>query len=234
VAWTEVNLGPVVKGVEVEPPGLVYLASPPVSGPVIRQEHPTFDGIFTTIGEAGPTSNHAKKGKKYWQVGYRTVSWRAGDPNEDPLVFNLGVERSDGFRLPVRERLKGNQLAVDTSALPDGRYRFRLEASDELANPGAPEVGEGVSSWFVVDNTAPEILLKREGERWAIEVRDLSSLARAQMSRDGGSWQDLLPVDGLLDGSVERFFVEAEEGEHLVVIRAIDRHHNRAVTGVEE
>ncbi len=234
VAWTEVNLGPVVKGVEVEPPGLVYLASPPVSGPVIRQEHPTFDGIFTTVGEAGPTSNHAKKGKKYWQVGYRTVSWTADDPNEDPLVFNLGVERSDGFRLPVRERLKGNQLAVDTSALPDGRYRFRLEASDELANPGAPEVGEGVSPWFVVDNTAPEVLPTREGQRWVIEVRDLSSLARVQMSRDGGSWQDLLPADGLLDGSVERFFVEVEEGAHLVVIRAIDRHHNRAVTGVEE
>ncbi len=234
VAWTEVNLAPVVRGVAVEPPGLVYLASLPVSGPVIRQEHPTFDGIFTTVGEIGPKSNNAKKGKKYWQVGFRTVSWKAGDPNEDPLVFNLEVERSDGFRLPVRKRLKGDQLAVDTSALPDGRFRFRLEASDELANPGAPMAGVGVSPWFVVDNTAPEVGVNREGQRWAIEVRDASSLARVQMSRDGGPWKEILPVDGLLDGPVEHFFVEVEEGAHLVVIRAIDRHHNRRVTGVEE
>lgn len=234
VAWTEINLAPVVKGVDVEPPGLVYLSSPPVSGPVIRQEHPTFDGIFTTVGENGPMSGNAKKGKKYWQVGYRTVNWKVRDANGDPLIFNLEVERSDGFRLPVRKKLKGNQLAVDTSALPDGRYRFRLEASDEVANPGVPMVGEGVSPWFVVDNTAPEVEVTPEGRTWAIEVRDASSLARVQMSRDGSSWKEILPIDGLLDGPVERFEIDAEDGAHLVVIRAIDRHHNRMVAGVEE
>jgi len=144
------------------------------------------------------------------------------------------VERSDGFRIPVRKKIKGNQLALDTSALPDGRYRFRLEASDEVANPGAPMSGEGVSPWFVVDNTAPEVVITAKGQRWAIEVLDGSSLARVQMSRDGSSWEDILPIDGLLDGPVERFEIEVEEGRHLVVIRAIDRHHNRTVAGVEE
>ena len=234
VAWTEINLAPVVKGIDIEPPGLVYLSSPPVSGPVIRQEHPTFDGIFTTVGENGPMSQNAKKGKKYWQVGYRTVSWRVQDANGDPLIFNLEVERSDGFRIPVRKKIKGNQLALDTSALPDGRYRFQLEASDVVANPGAPMSGEGVSPWFVVDNTAPEVVITAKGQRWAIEVLDGSSLARVQMSRDGSSWEDILPIDGLLDGPVERFEIEVEEGRHLVVIRAIDRHHNRTVAGVEE
>jgi len=234
VAWTEINLAPVVKGVDIEPPGVVYLTSPPVSGPVIRQEHPTFDGIFTTVGENGLMSNNAKKGKKYWQVGYRTVSWKVRDANGDPLIFNLEVERSDGIRLPVRKKIKGDQMAIDTSALPDGRYRFRLEASDEVANPGAPMVGEGVSPWFIVDNTAPEVDVTAKGQQWAIEIRDVSSLARVQMSRDGGSWKEILPIDGLLDGSVERFEIEVEEGGHLVVIRAIDRHHNRAVVGVEE
>lgn len=234
VAWTEVNMAPVVNSVEVEAPGLVYLSSPPVNGPVIRQEHPTFNGIFTTSGEPGRTSANAKKGKKYWQVGYRTISWSAVDPNGDPLVFNLEAERSDGFRLQVRERLKGNQLAVDTSALPDGRFRFRLEASDGLANPASPAMGEGISPWFVVDNTAPDVQITREGQRWVIEIRDASPLARIQMSRDGAPWQDILPTDGLLDGPVEHLSIEASEGRHLVIIRAIDRHHNRAVTGVEE
>ncbi len=234
VAWTEVNLAPIVKEVAVEPPGLVYLTSPPVSGPVIRQEHPTFDGIFTTIGESPAMSSKAKKGKKYWQVGYRTVSWKASDPNQDSMLFNLEVERSDGFQLPVRERLKGNQLALDTSALPDGRYRFRLEASDAPANPGAAQVGTGLSPWFVVDNSAPSIGITREGARWEIGVEDGSPLARVQMSRDGDPWQDILPVDKLLDGTTENFSIDAETGRHLLVIRAIDRHHNRAVAGVEE
>ncbi len=234
VAWNEVNLAPVVKGVDVEPPGLVYLSSPPISGPVIRQEHPTFDGIFTTVGETGTLSKNAKKGKKYWQVGYRTVSWKVRDANGDPLIFSLEIERSDGFRLPVRTRLKGNQLAIDTSAIPDGRYRFRLQASDEVANPGAPMLGEGTSPWFIVDNTAPEVVVTAKDQTWAVEVRDESSLARVQFSRDGGPWKEILPTDGILDGPIEAFEIEAEEGPHLLVVRAIDRHHNRAVTGVEE
>jgi hypothetical protein len=54
------------------------------------------------------------------------------------------------------------------------------------------------------------------------------------MSRDGDPWQDILPVDKLLDGTTENFSIDAETGRHLLVIRAIDRHHNRAVAGVEE
>lgn len=234
VAWTEVNQSPVIEAVEVDPPGRVYLSAPPISGPVIHRENPTFEGVFTTVGGDRKAPGNGKNGKPYWQVGFRTVRWEAGDPNEDPLVFDLNLERADGVRLPVRRELEATRISVDTASVPDGRYRFRVEASDRPANPDAPLAATGVSPWFEVDNTGPEIDLERQGDRWAVTIRDASALARVQLSRDGEAWTDLSPADGVLDGRTESFSFDVASGSHLIVVRAIDRHHNRKVVGVDE
>ncbi len=145
------------------------------------------------------------------------------------------MERRDGFRLPVRQRIDGTQLAVDTTALPDGVYRFLLEATDAPQNPGTEMVTEATSRWFTVDNTAPEIELEAGGNGWSVTVRDASSsIASVEWSRDGDRWHQLAPSDGVLDGTVESFAMGREKGRHLVVVRAMDRHHNRATEGVVE
>jgi sugar lactone lactonase YvrE len=236
VALREVNLAPTIGSISVHPPGEVYLAAPPPAGPVIEREHPDFSGIFTVIDEKSGNNNaNSAKGKKYYRVGFRTVSWQANDANQDPLRFELAVERDDGFKLPVREQLKGDQIAIDTTALPDGQYRFRLVASDELQNPGDALTGEGVSRWFAVDNTAPVIALEREDDMWHVTVEDgQSSVARVEWSRDGERWNALAPADGVMDGGTEQFSFPGAEGRHLVVVRAIDLHHNRSTAGVIE
>jgi sugar lactone lactonase YvrE len=237
VALREVNLAPTIDAVRVFEPGVVYLAAPPPAGPVIEREHPDFTGIFTVIDERNPNKNaKSAKGKKYYRVGFRTVAWKAKDANEDPLRFELTVESDGGFDLPVRERLKGTQIAVDTTDLPDGEYRFRVIASDELENPGDSLTGERRSRWFTVDNTPPEITLARQGDRWQVTVTDaLSSVARVEWSRNGERWYALAPADGVMDGVTEEFSFASATGRHLVVVRAIDRHHNRATAGgVEE
>ncbi len=156
VAYREVNLAPRIESVDVEDPGVVYLGAPPPSGPVIERSNPDFSGIFTVIDEREKRDANNAKGKKFWQVGFRTVSWKAEDANEDPLRFELAVERDDGLRLPVRLDVEGTQLAVDTTALPDGIYRFHVTASDELANPGDGLSTSGASRWFVVgDHPGP-------------------------------------------------------------------------------
>ncbi|MCD4748252.1 MAG: hypothetical protein K8R59_02660, partial [Thermoanaerobaculales bacterium] len=185
VAWREINLPPVVDHVNVEAPGVIYLSGPPPVGPVIRRDHPTFEGVFTTFGENRRNSTAAKKGKKYYQVGFRTVNWSAKDPNGDPLLFDLDLERADGLRLPIRRRFEGEQVAVDVTAAPDGRYRFHLSASDAQANPSAALTAEGSSSWFVVDSTSPEIVVHENGDAWAIVVQDNSALAKVEASWDG-------------------------------------------------
>jgi hypothetical protein len=236
VAFREVNLAPRLQSVSVEEPGVVYLAAPPPSGPVIERSHPDFSGIFSVIDEKRK-NNQAKKaqGKKFWRVGFRTVSWKAEDPNQDPLRFELEMERQDGFRLPVRTNVDGTQLAIDTTAVPDGTYRFHVAASDQLGNPGDALSTEEGSRWFVVDNTPPRVNLQQRDGSWQVTVEDArSAVARVEWSRDGERWNALAAADGVLDGTNERFSFPSEEGRHLVVVRAIDRHHNRATAAVVE
>ncbi len=234
VAWKEINQAPVIQAVVVEAPGVVYLSAPPPSGPVIFQAHPTFEGVFTTLGNKPRQSSNGSKGKKYYQVGFRTVSWVAADPNSDAMIFTLEMEREDGFRLPIRSRLEEEQLAIDTTAVPDGRYHFRLTASDAPVNSSGALEDVGLSRWITVDNSPPVIELRPGDDVWIIEVRDASPLAKVEMARDGERWTSLAPADGLLDGPEERFTVAKEPGRHLVVVRAFDRFHNRVVSGVEE
>ena len=235
VAMAEINLPPKIHSISVEDPGVVYLAAPPPSGPVIDAEHPDISGIFTVIDEKNDRQAQSTKGKKYYRVGYRTVSWKAEDSNDDALRFDLSVERRDGFRLPVRDRIDGSQLAVDTTALPDGVYRFLLSATDAPQNPGTAMETAAPSRWFTIDNTPPVIEFEAEGEIWTVRARDASSpIASVEWSRDGDRWHHLAPEDGVLDGVEEAFNMPRESGGHLVVVRAMDRHHNRATEGVVE
>lgn len=235
VAVVEVNLPPRVKELRVEAPGVVYLSAPPPSGPVIEAVHPDLNGIFTVIDDAERKNNGSTKGKKYYRAGFRTVSWEVTDPNKDPLQYRLEVEDRNGFQFEVRERIAGSQLGVDTSAIPDGMYRFRLTASDAPRNPaGALEVTR-VSRWFPIDNSAPSVNLSRRGDAWVVTVRDsLSPIVRAEWSRDGVAWTALAPTDGLLDGREENFEFPAASGRHMVVVRVVDRQHNRATAGAVE
>ncbi len=235
VAVIEVNLPPQIKQLAVEEPGVVYLAAPPPTGPVIEAVHPDVNGIFTVIDDAAPKKNGSTKGKKYYRAGFRTVSWQVSDPNNDPLRYRLEIEDRNGFNFNVREQIAGTQLGVDTHALPDGTYRFRLTATDLPGNPdGSIEVSR-VSRWFTIDNTAPMASLDRTGDLWVVSVKDnLSPIVRAEWSRDGHEWTALAPTDGLLDGREETFEFPAEAGRHMVVVRVVDRQHNRATAGAEE
>lgn len=235
VAYREVNLPPTVTAFDVEEPGVVYLMAPPPSGPVLDADHPDASGIFAVLEENGDSRSKAAKGKKFWRVGYRTAAWDVADPNSDPLRVDLAVEAADGFVLPVRERIEGSQLGVDTTAVPDGRYRFRLAVSDAPGNPGDAATTAAISEWFEVDNTAPAIEIVRAGGSWRVRMRDAgSAIAKAEWSRDGERWEPLAPQDGVLDGPEEAFELAAASGRHLVVVRAFDRHHNRATASVTE
>jgi hypothetical protein len=235
VAVVEVNLPPQIKDLKVEEPGVVYLSAPPPAGPVIEAVHPDVNGIFTVIDDTAKKNNSSTKGKKYYRAGFRTVSWKVSDPNKDPMLFRLEIESWEGFSFEVRERISGTQLGVDTHAMPDGTYRFRLTASDEPRNPEGPLEVSRVSRWFPIDNSPPSVSLDRSGDSWTATVTDaLSPIVRAEWSRDGDEWIALAPADGLLDGREETFEFPAASGRHMVVVRVVDRQHNRATAGAVE
>lgn len=235
VAAVDVNLPPQIAEIVVEEPGVVYLAAPPPSGPVLDAANPDVNGIFTVIDESQTANGSPTKGKKFYRAGWRTVSWQVADANGDPLRFALELESREGFRLPVRERLSVTQLGVDTTAVPDGSFRFLLEASDAPANPAGALTEQRRSRWFTIDNSPPVLRLERRGDAWVATATDaLSPVVRAEWSRDGAPWQPLAPADGLLDGREERFEFPSAAGRHLVVVRVVDRQHNRAAVGAVE
>ncbi len=235
VAYSEINLAPKIKAVWVDQPGVVYLAAPPPTGQFVDVSHPDINGIFTTLTTGGPPSHPMSRGKKYWRVGYRTVLWQATDPNGDPLLFDVSLERRDGFRLPIRTRLEKTQIAIDTTAVPDGWYRFHVTATDAADNPAHPLTSQDVSPWFIVDNTPPRVTLKRTHSAWNVTANDaLSPLELAQWSRDGRRWHALAPADGILDQRHETFTFPAASGHHLIVVRIFDSHHNRAIASAVE
>lgn len=234
LAYRQINLPPEFKEVNVHGPGEVFLKAPPPSDKIVEVQHPDLGGIFTTLDD--DEEKQLSLGKKYYRVGYQTVSWKAEDPNGDPLRFTVEVQRAgDNAFWPVRRELETTTLALDTQALADGMYRFKVTATDAPANPDDPGSNARLSPYFVVDNLPPRISIERHGEVWQVEVEDaLSTLTRVEWNRDADAWHPLAPLDGLLDGRRESFRFAVTGGTHVIAVRAIDDHHNRAIVAMEE
>ncbi len=89
----------------------------------------------------------------------RTFSWHAMDPNEDRLQFRLHYRREgeEDWR-PVAGPTSDPVQTWDTTALADGVYDIRLQASDRAANTEALALqDERILPGIRVDNTAPEL-----------------------------------------------------------------------------
>jgi hypothetical protein len=235
VAYRQINLPPEIKELTVHGPGEIFLKSPPPSDRIIEVEHPDLNGIFTTLDDE-PGDHQGTLGKKYYRVGFQSVSWRVEDPNGDPLQFKLEIARAgtDAW-WRVRDHLETTVVALDTQALADGVYRFRLTATDAPANPAAPATAQALSSWFVVDNTPPSVVIARKGDGWLVSVDDaLSPIVRVEWNRDANTWHPLAAEDGVFDSLHERFRLPVAPGAHVLAVRAIDDHHNCATVAVEE
>jgi len=235
VAYRQVNLPPRITELTVHAPGEVFLQTPPPADRIVDVEHPGVNGIFTTLSDEA-TEQQARLGKKYYRVGYQSVSWKAEDPNGEPLVFGVEVASAAGGRwMAIRGDLAESSLAFDTQALADGPYRLRVTASDRPGNPSDPLTATQLSSWFTVDNAAPAIAIERDAAGWLVTVEDaLSPLASVEWNRDADRWHAAEPLDGLLDSRRETFRIPTATGLHVVSVRAIDDHHNRATAAVEE
>jgi hypothetical protein len=167
------------------------------------------------------------------------ISWQADDPDGDKLVYQIDF-RGDGeheWKL-LKKNLHDNTCTIDGDALADGRYLFRVTASDREANAaGTAKEAELVSSPVLIDNTPPVIRI-RTASRTAIEFEaedNASALRRAEWSFDAGPWTPLAPVDGIMDSLTEQFrFTPADvpPGEHVVVIRVVDSGNNTALAKV--
>jgi hypothetical protein len=172
-----------------------------------------------------------------------TVAWQAEDPDGDRLVYN-SYFRGEGetqWKL-LRGDTHENSVTFDADVLADGKYLFRVVASDREANP-PPTAREAqlVSAPVMIDNTPPVVtigVVRHSGGAAHIEFEAAdaaSPLRRCEYSLDAASWVPVAAADGVIDSLRERFVLDLTglaPGEHLLVIRTADSANNTGTTKV--
>ncbi len=174
------------------------------------------------------------------------VTWRVDNADADPLRYRLQYKREGDTTW--REILKVDELVTkteydwDTASLPEGKYRVRVQASDEAANPpGLVERHQLVSPLVLVDNTPPVFQggLTVAGRRVRARVVDgLGPIFRVEIAVDGKlDWRPLPAADGIFDTADEAIDADVSAlvppGSHIVAIRAFDSAGNAVVAEVE-
>ncbi len=242
------NVPPVVDEVVVVPGARVQAGSAngqPATVQVVFPSAANATQAIALVQDTGTTPLTAQKDRTAV-----TVRWAAHDDNGDDLLFRVwyrGVGEAN-WRL-LRDEVSERFVSFDSTALPDGRYEVKVEASDAPEHVAADTLtGERVSAAFTLDTTPPVpsgLAARMEGSRvhWTMEARDaVSPIEHAEFSVDGEPWQYAVPVGGLSDGLTERYDAtvavprvpEAERGgvsrpgEHVLAVRVFDRPGNAA------
>jgi hypothetical protein len=173
-----------------------------------------------------------------------SIKWSVDNPDNDKMLYRLFYRREGDkawfSMLPADDELTATSYTWDTSGLPEGRYRVRVDASDELANPPERVTRHSLESRVaVIDNTAPSItaLALTGNKLTGTAVDEVGPIARLEFALVGKkSWYPIFPKDGVFDDATEAFEVDVAalvpDGPHLVVVRAYDANNNRVERAV--
>ncbi len=197
----------------------------------------------TDTGEAPAASSSGSQVASRLQATQTQVSWQADDPDGDKLVYSLYFRPEEAAQWQlIRSRMAENTILLDPDVFADGRYLFRVVASDAPTNAAEyAKQAEMISTPVIIDNTPPSvtILPPRRVEGTAdIEVAAndaTSTLRRCEYSLDAAFWQPVEAVDGITDSPQERFRIHLEKlrpGEHLLVVRVYDSVGNAGLARV--
>ena len=169
--------------------------------------------------------------------------WQAEDPDGDRLVYSVYFRGEDETQWKLlKADMHENSITFDADVLADGKYYFRVLASDREANPPATaRDAQLVSAPVMIDNTPPVVTMgavSRFGASAHVEwmAADAASpLRRCEYSLDAASWVPVEAADGVIDSLRERFALDLSNlapGEHLLVVRAADSANNTGVAKV--
>jgi hypothetical protein len=172
-----------------------------------------------------------------------TVVWQADDPDGDRLVYSVYFRGEDETEWKVlKADMHENSVTFDADVLADGKYYFRVLASDREANPPATaREAQLVSAPVMIDNTPPVVTMgavNRFGASAHVEwmAADAASpLRRCEYSLDAASWVPVEAADGVIDSLREKFALDLSNlapGEHLLVVRAADSANNTGLAKV--
>ena len=242
VAYLPQNTPPVIRSISVV--SQAASSSSAKNAPATAAASASYSITVTDTGDAPststgtPTQTLSRTGGSQMQI-----SWQAEDPDGDKLSYTLYFrgEQERDWKL-LKANLQENTYSIDADSLADGRYAFRVVASDLPSNPPATaRDAELTSSPVLIDNTPPAVVIaasRRGGPRWEIDVDAAdraSALRRCEYSIDAGPWIPVEAADGVTDSPSEQFHIRAENlppGEHVAAIRVYDAAGNAGLAKV--
>jgi hypothetical protein len=198
----------------------------------------TDTGETTSASSGTPTQSLSRNSGSQIQI-----MWQADDPDNDRLVYSLWFrgEEEQTWKL-IRMNMIENSFLLDGDVFADGRYLFRVVASDRASNPpNLARDAELVSAPVLLDNTPPVITLsapRRTGNHLELDVdaTDATSpLRRCEYSVNAGAWVPVEAVDGVTDSPHEKFHIALDNlrpGEQLIVVRVYDTANNAGLAKV--
>jgi hypothetical protein len=240
-AYLPQNTPPVVKSITV----VTVLAAASGAKPVQQASSAVYSITVTDTGDAAPAMSTGTPTQTPSRAASQqmSVSWVAEDADGDRLVYSLWFrgEGESEWKL-LKANLHESNYSVDGDALADGKYSFRVVASDREVNPpGAAREAELVSAPVLIDNTPPVIRAAAarktaSGVEVEFEAEDSASpLRRCEYSVDASAWTPLESLDGVIDSLREKFVVRLEHlspGEHVLVLRAVDSANNAGLAKI--
>ena len=226
------NSAPVVRSVNVVP----ETSSSADSSENQASATSSYSITVSASGESSPPTQAASTSAAS-TMRKLAIVWAAEDPDGDKLRAEVSF-RGEGEQewKTIRKDLSGPKFSIDSDALADGRYEFRVRVDDGLANPSDRALtAERTSRIVLVDQTPPTVrrLDSAAGDAVRFRAEDAESEVRsAEYSVNAGDWHPIRSDDGILDALAEEFTVRLEDleaGEHLVVLRVRDRAGNTAL-----
>lgn len=230
LAYLPRNVAPEVLAITVLPPGVALQQQIQIQLDPNIEAAGLDASIFGAVPQAPP--------RRLYQRGARSLQWQGEDRNGDTLEYAVYYRslNENSFRL-LKEHFRENFFTVDGASLADGRYVFKVVASDVLDNPqGFALAGERISEPVDIDNTPPAVRVASAPQitgdraRAVFEVEDSTGrIKRADVSVDGGAWHEVFPDDGIADSRLERYSVNLAligDGEHTISMRAFDNSNN--------
>jgi len=243
-AYLPQNNPPIVRSISVtqQPPPSGSAAKAAASSSAATS---SYSITVTDTGDAGPVASTGTPTQTMSRaiIQQLLITWQADDPDNDKLVYEVAFrgEGEDQWKT-LRRDLHDNSLAIDGDSLADGRYYFKVTASDREANPpGSAKEADLIGSPVLIDNTPPVIRVQSSTRNGNVadvvfDAQDTASaLRRAEWSLDAGTWIPMAPVDGILDSRAEQFRLHADNipaGEHVIVLRVADSGGNTGLAKV--
>jgi hypothetical protein len=232
VAYLPQNTPPVVRSITVNAVG-GGTKSPAASTAASSGAGAAYSITVTDSGDTSSAAGTPSQTVSRLAGQQMQIIWQADDADGDRLLYNLYFRGEDETQWKLlRGDTTDNVYSLDSDVLADGRYFFRVTATDRPSNPvDLAREAELVSAPVLIDNTPPIITAgtaRRRGNTLEadIDAEDHGSvLRRCEYSIDAGPWTPIEAADGVTDSAKEKFQLRLENfpaGEHLIVIRVYD------------